>query len=64
MLNPILLAAICAVVSFFIGAIPFGLILGQIFGRIFDRNFHFSLEFVRRPAAAQTRRPAHRRFTR
>ena len=28
MLNPILLTAICAVVSFFIGAIPFGLILG------------------------------------
>ena len=26
--NPILLTAICAVVSFFIGAIPFGLILG------------------------------------
>mgnify|MGYP002237500777 CR=1 FL=1 len=31
MLNPILLAAICAVVSFFIGAIPFGLILGRVF---------------------------------
>ena len=31
MLNPILLTAICAVVSFFIGAIPFGLILGRVF---------------------------------
>ena len=29
--NPILLTAICAVVSFFIGAIPFGLILGRVF---------------------------------
>lgn len=29
--NPILLTAICAVVSFFIGAIPFGLILGRMF---------------------------------
>ena len=29
--NPILLTAICAVVSFFIGAIPFGLILGRAF---------------------------------
>ena len=31
MFNPILLTAICAVVSFFIGAIPFGLILGRVF---------------------------------
>ncbi len=31
MLNPILLTAICAVVSFFIGAIPFGLIVGGVF---------------------------------
>ena len=31
--NPILLTAICAVVSFFIGAIPFGLILGRVFKR-------------------------------
>ena len=29
--NPILLTAVCAVVSFFIGAIPFGLILGRVF---------------------------------
>ncbi len=29
--NPILLTAICAVVSFFIGAIPFGLIFARIF---------------------------------
>ena len=29
--NPILLTAICALVSFFIGAIPFGLILGRVF---------------------------------
>lgn len=29
--NPILLTASCAVVSFFIGAIPFGLILGRVF---------------------------------
>ena len=29
--NPFLLTAICAVVSFFIGAIPFGLILGRVF---------------------------------
>ena len=29
--NPILLTAICAVDSFFIGAIPFGLIVGRVF---------------------------------
>ena len=32
--NPILLTAICAVVSFFIGAIPFGLILGRVFNLV------------------------------
>lgn len=32
MLNPVVLTVICAVVSFFVGAIPFGLILGRAFG--------------------------------